>query len=232
MRKTIANRRAPTHSEKALETFRQMNTVPADWGITDIEWKLEKRKVPTEIECPECRGKGQGYYDERGDFIAGKYELGEQVRGWLEQREGKKVFRHYRDSELKEFCKEKNFELKMCRKCGSARCSRRDWEGVYIGTGKVIVLKTREVWIGYIQWAEGTRFDSRFHNAIYNRGGSVANVCELCSKSISKSHMVPVTGKGPDGVIHGMYVGIDCGRKFIGVKNFKKDQFLAESLED
>ena len=72
-------------------------------------------------------------------------------------------------------------------------------------TGKVWVEKLVEVTVGYPQWAKGTIFDwSRFADCD----------CELCGKKIKKTNLVPVMGKDKDGQYHGMWVGIDCARKF------------------
>lgn len=71
--------------------------------------------------------------------------------------------------------------------------------------------------VGVVQWAKHTHFDSRF--------GSGIN-CSLCSKLIPSGRFIPVTGKGKDGRVHGMWVGEDCARKFFGVKNFKEDHII------
>src|SRR6266404_1745100 len=47
---------ALTHSEKALETLRQMGTGPQNWAMTRIVWKKEFRPVPAKVRCPECQG--------------------------------------------------------------------------------------------------------------------------------------------------------------------------------
>lgn len=91
-------------------------------------------------------------------------------------------------------------------------------------SGKVWMAVERMVEVGYPQWHSETLFDSRFRYA----------GCELCGKQVLKSNLYPVTAKGSDGRIHGMWVGMDCAKKFMGLKNFKKDeenQFFANGLE-
>lgn len=79
--------------------------------------------------------------------------------------------------------------------------------------GKVSGIVRTTVKVGYPQFPAGARFDSRF-------GGGMN--CALCNKLILKSGRVPVHATGVDGVTHGMFVGEDCGKKFLDVK-LKRD---------
>jgi hypothetical protein len=88
--------------------------------------------------------------------------------------------------------------------------------------GLVLKTVTVEREVGVVQWAAGTKFDSRFGGGYH---------CSLCSKAIPSGRFVPVTGRGADGVVHGMWVGEDCAKKFFGVKNFKKDQVVERPTE-
>jgi hypothetical protein len=88
--------------------------------------------------------------------------------------------------------------MTCCPKCPA----RRNWPNH--GIGEVTELVEREVEVGIIVWPEGTRFDSRFGHG-----------CELCSKTIKEA--MPVLGFDAAGQPHGMWVGLDCGRKILGL---------------
>lgn len=151
-----------SHSEKALETFRQMDTKPQDWALTPIKWKRVRMAVKERIMCPKCYGMGTVLTKDHKDY-------------------------------------------EICKNCD--------------GTRKITRTRNRLVWVGTPQWARGTKFDSRF-------GFTARFNCELCSKTIKNpfSGLVPVTGTDSEGRYHGMYVGADCARKFMGIKNYKKDK--------
>lgn len=51
--------KAPTHSEKTLETLRQMGCTTTGWDNPPIEWKTVTMPVPTRVRCPRCQGRGQ-----------------------------------------------------------------------------------------------------------------------------------------------------------------------------
>lgn len=195
------------HSPKALETFRQMGTEPTDWGFTEIEWKKELRNVLTKIDCPDCHGNGRRLIMPDGtkaDYNTVEAEVGYGKGdhfGWLKRKET--------------WEKEVGAKYGKCPTCPPKRYGDA-------GTGNVIRMVEREIMTGYPQWADGTLFDSRF---------GIGCDCGLCNKTIMKSHLVPVTAKGSDGRIHGMWIGEDCAKKFMGWKNFKKDHILAIALE-
>lgn len=45
-------------SLKAAETFRRMETVPADWKRVGIRWTIETVTGVVPVDCPGCRGDG------------------------------------------------------------------------------------------------------------------------------------------------------------------------------
>lgn len=204
-----------THSIKALETLRQMNTVPENWGLVEIIWKKELRKVRTKVRCPECFGTGRATYEGNGDgSLANESDLLKSVG-----------YQHLKAEQLK---KDRNLKTRNCKCCPVVQ-KTVSWGANYIkGTGEIYEMVERKVKVGYPQFAADTKFDSRFQ---YSDGRSFHH-CALCSKGINQSGRVPVTGKGADGIIHGMWVGEDCAKKFLGVVlNFKKtDHFIADNL--
>lgn len=201
-----------THSEKALKTITEMGTLPADWGLTEIEWRKERRAVPTLVDCPECRGRGEARYRPDGKLVTQEFmhqTVGSSYAAWL---------RYWEENHVTE---------EKCKRCPA----RRGHAGTRYGTGRIWKMVTRVIYVGYVQWADGTLFDSRFGPESESYYGRMSeSVCQLCSKSINKSGRVPVTGRGRDGRIHGMWVGLDCAQKFFGVRNFKKDQFINDNL--
>lgn len=186
------------HSEKGLATLAAMGTTPADWGLAEIIWKDELRTVPTKVACPECHRTGQARYLKATGKLAVRPEniYSVEANAWYEANTNGR---------------------ERCHKCPA---KRNHWGGQY-GTGEITAMVERVVPVGYIQWAAGTIFDSRF-----NDHRDCFTACQLCSKTIKYSNVMPVTGRGADGRIHGMFVGSDCARKFFGIKNFKKDQTL------
>lgn len=189
-----------THSEKAHETFAQMNTVAGDWGLTPIKWVKEKMLWPVKVRCKTCHGVGQARFKNNGTL-------------WVNKVDYEKDY--YRHSEETQRIWREGIR-KQCPTCPP----KRNYVGY--GTGEVTEMKMMEVMVGYTQWTPGTVFDSRFVN--HNR--SNCRVCQLCSKTIKSSNLVPVNGKSPDGVIHGMWVGMDCARKFLGIKAFAKNHVI------
>lgn len=209
-----------SHSEKGLETLRQMGTTPEDWTFADIEWVKEKRLVPTKVSCPTCHHTGQANFRPSGE-LARPYE----------EVEPQPTF-DYTNPEEERVCRARYQEwLERKRAYGKenvrGRCptcpTRRNWPSY--GTGEVDGVVEAEVMVGYIKWPKGTRFDSRF--GCQWRGFRTA-VCELCSKSVKSLRMVPVVSHTDPA--HGMWVGADCARKFFDIKPLKKGHFLAERL--
>ena len=184
------------HSEKGLNTITRMNTVPADWAFVEIVWKEELRTVPTKCTCPHCFGTTHGWENWKG---AKCYAEAKKMT-LLENKILAKAAGVNESSffQVEDFATGKGFKRGSCDKCN--------------GKGWIVMDKERLVMVGYPQWHEATLFDSRFRN--YG--------CELCGKEVLKSNLYPVTARGADGRIHGMWVGMDCAKKFLGIKNFKK----------
>ncbi len=206
------------HSDKGLDTLTGMKTVPSDWGLAAIKWEMRRVVEEVWVLCPLCQGDG------RIGTLKGKV-----VNGCEAWNGGA------RDT------------IKTCTKCPQVRFTRKGrqwfrenedtkvWEGTGGGhhgaahsnnysfmNGLVEEFKPIMKEVGVVQWAIGTKFDSRF-------GGG--HHCSLCSKDIPSGQFAPVTGKGADGVIHGMWVGMDCARKFFGIKNFKEGQAVERPQE-
>jgi hypothetical protein len=184
------------HSEKGLNTITRMNTVPADWAFVEIVWKEELRTVPTKCTCPHCSGTGKGWANWEGakSYAEAKKITGKEMNA-LAIANGCNGSSFY---EVQKYANQNGWRRSGCEKCGQ--------------TGRMMLPKERMVMVGYPQWHEATLFDSRFRNF----------GCELCGKQVFKSNLYPVTARGADGRIHGMWVGMDCAKKFLGIKNFKK----------
>lgn len=190
------------HSEKGIKTIKIMNTRSKDWGLTPIKWTREWTIMPVVEKCPDCDGRGEAdFFKATGKLAKNPYDSKKEYFKWNEW--------------LREI--RMTGERKQCPTCPKKRTSWGD-----IGTGEVTVYKKIKVWVGRPVWAKGTKFDSRFANQWRD-----AKVCELCSKSITGrwSNLVPVNAKAK-GVIHGMWVGEDCARKFFGLELvLSPDQF-------
>lgn len=184
-----------THSEKGLKTIEQAGTKPTDWSLTPIKWQFLNLLMPTKIKCPDCHGHGRTHVNLATGKVA-KDQTHENLNdrspgGWNTKN-----------------------EYKCCPGCFTGK--GRGGRGGYAGSGKITVQKMQKVLVGTAVFAKGTLFDSRFHE--HNRANCL--VCELCSKSImgAWSFRVPVQARGADGRIHGMWVGEDCAKKFLGIE--------------
>lgn len=182
-----------THSDKGLKTLALLGTTAADWGLVEIKWVEEKRMVPTKERCRTCSGIGQAHFEVDGSLAENKIDSQKDYYKWNDRQ--REIHRLVRGK---------------CPTCPSSRGAYHQY-----GTGEVTVMKLRKVWVGYVQWEPNTLFDSRF----------VGHDCQLCSKTLKSvwSGVVPVHGKDSNGQIHGMWVGQDCARKFLGIKKWKKD---------
>ena len=147
------------HSPKTIETLQQMGCDTTGWALPPVEWKTERRAVPTPVTCPTCTGRGQ---------------IGAPDQGPL--------------------------AVQPCPLCPR----RRHW--AHLGSGKITHLVERDVEVAYLQWPEGTRFDSRF---------GVGCRCALCNKPIRCA--VPALALDATGQPHGLWVGEDCAKTLLGV---------------
>lgn len=183
-----------SHSDKGLKTLELMGTKPADWGLVEIKWVQEMRPMPVKKDCPTCSRTGHAPFEKDGTLAVNKISYEKDYYKW-----------NTREQEMW------RLEKRQCPTCPP----RRNWGGY--GTGYVTVWKPMKVWIGYPQWEEGSRFDSRFCDSM--------DTCDLCNKVIKKSGFVAVHGKDTYDKVHNMYVGEDCARKFLGItKKWKKDK--------
>jgi hypothetical protein len=183
-----------SHSAKALATIAMMGTTPSQWDLTPIKWVDEERKVPGLVTCPTCHGM---------KFVRiqdGKVTPPPPIN----------THEHflYRNAARSEAGKT-NQRYGNCPTCAA---HKRGWG--LIPQGKVKGFVTETVKVGYPQFPAGTKFDSRFSGGLH---------CALCNKLIMKSLRVPVHATGDNGVTHGMFVGEDCGKKFLDVK-LKRDK--------
>ena len=205
------------HSDKGLETLAKMNTIPTDWGRADIKWELRTMMAEVYVACPTCRADGYVYiHPKLGTLSAAQANEGGYAVTSASKREVCSTCPQVRFARKgrKYYSEEKGGIWREARDGhhGAAWMERYLWQnGLVLKTVKV----EREV--GIVQWAKGTRFDSRFQEW---------GCCDLCSKRIPSHRFAPVTGKGKDGVIHGMWIGLDCALKFFGIKNFKEGQVV------
>lgn len=182
-----------THSEKAVTTLTMLGTQPADWRGADIRWTKEMRDVPVTVTCPTCAGSGKVKLDEASKPLVCPVQ---PSTGWT-----------FAYSELV-----REYRREAKHPCPTCRCmTRRGGYTHAVSTGEVTKYVPRLVWVGRPVWPDGTQFDSRFRADLSRSGWC----CELCAKAITKSGRIPVWGRAGDGTPHGMWVGLDCARKFI-----------------
>jgi len=209
------------HSDKGLDTLTGMKTVPSDWGLAAIKWELRRVVEEVWVLCPLCAGGGQ-IGTVKGKTVpsheawnGGDAEARKSIRTCTQcpkfrfTRKGREWFRENEDTKI--------WEGTGGGHHGAAHSNNYSFMNGLISEFKPIMKE-----VGVVQWAVGTKFDSRF-------GGG--HHCSLCAKDIPSGQFAPVTGKGADGVIHGMWVGMDCARKFFGIKNFKEGQTVERPKE-
>lgn len=213
-----------SHSEKGLETLRQMNTVPSDWGLTPIKWETKLYPTMVWVECKTCQGEGSLWsLDGKTEKLTAK-QVTKALGGSDYDVERASAF-YLRNK--------KGTTQHGCPNCPWVRLTRTGrsyfWEkdgrqgfaDIFREQGYVKELRNVERTVGTVLWAKGTQFDSRFQ---CSNGGD--GLCHLCAKNIPSRRFVPVNGKSKDGVIHGAWVGEDCARKFFGIKAFKPEQVV------
>jgi len=208
-----------SHSEKAVETLRQMGTAPGDWHLTPIKWVKELRVVVGLVTCPACDGHRWVRLDEHGRAIPAPKvtaSYADDYATYLAQSRA-------RDEYLRLAREEENARRKFNYDAlGNCQACARKKRGYRCSSGYVRGPVEMEVMVGYPQFPPGALFDSRF------RGGCH---CDLCNKLILKSGRVPVDGVGADGVAHAMWVGEDCARKFLNVKVKRPKDSVMEDPE-
>lgn len=201
------------HSDKGIETLTQMGTTPEAWGLTPIKWETKLVKMSVWVRCPVCNGDGNV---------------------WMHPKHG--MLSLSKVNELGFYKTDKESKKQFCPTCPKVKWTktgrwafdknaqtmeRNNENGWLFGYGQANGLVIEECMVprqvGVPQWANGTKFDSRFGGGMH---------CALCSKAIPSGRFVPVNGKDAAGAVHGMWIGEDCARKFFGVKNFKDDQII------
>lgn len=204
-----------SHSIKALKTIEAMGTIPEQWTLVPIKYVLEDREYPVKVRCPDC--------------VHGE--------AWLTPKGAAHNFFKHCKGGLSGFEEQEQIAKYSLTKGRCPTCPKRPGYSSR-GTGEIWKLKIMKVWVGYPQWLPNTRFDSRFHDALYyterRAQKTVWYCCELCSKSILDpySGLVPVHATDDKGMAHGMWVGADCGRKFLKAqvtkpeKSKRGDKFL------
>jgi hypothetical protein len=185
-----------THSDKALKTIAMMGTVPGDWYIPEIDWVEENRMVIGLVTCPVCQGNKRVAKDASG--APKPWPSSRDYGAWSEYE------RAAREQCKKDTGRSAGWEATNCDNC-KGKIGRYG----HGSTGQVKSLVERLVRVGYVRWPAGVKFDSRF---------TTCSGCQLCAKEIRKSWRVPVAAKGADGSVHGMWVGSDCGRKFLSAE--------------
>lgn len=197
--------RKEAHSAKALETLRLMDTKPEDWQLTPIKWVREKRMAPALVKCPVCNGNRYVCKDAEGNVIPPPALVG--PRSYEEEQA---FWRYLRDAKA-----QARGDGGNCTNC----IRRNRWGGTF-SSGSVQGLAEAEILVGYPQFPDGIKFDSRFHSGCN---------CNLCNKLVLKSNLVPVHGKGSDGTLHGMWVGVDCARKFLKITLKREKNAIIET---
>lgn len=191
------------HSDKAITTLTAMNTTPEGWKHADVIVKEERRMIFGEVTCPDCLGGKVVARDADGVIVPppDRKAFGD----WYAYNDAEREYRKLATG---------SGMLPGRGNCGRCKCTRGRMRGH--STGKVPGMVEADVLVAYVQWPKGTSFDSRFCGS---------SRCGLCNKSIMKSGLVPCVGTGPDGAIHGMWVGQDCAKKFLpGVTTFERSK--------
>ncbi len=193
-----------THSEKALKTLELMDSAPEAWKQADVKFVKELCKVPGEVTCPDCLGGKVIARDEAGNIIRppqtgdfpGKFGQSYDYYAWHEA--------HRAYQKLAESQGAPRGGRGNCQKC---RCTNPRARLYGWSIGKVQGMVEQMMWVGYIQWPAGIKFQSRFQGGRH---------CALCNKFIYASDMVPAVGsRRSDGQALGMWVGADCAKKFL-----------------
>jgi hypothetical protein len=212
------------HSEKGMKTLEAMGTVGTDWAFVEIKWEKRMRLVPVKVPCEYCGGGYTQYTDRKELRLGTGYAFKKTF-----MVNGVAVDKYYNRTQIQEVKKELLAKRGLTERhyCSDQELFNNGYDKVSCpecvpsrgrGKGHKVEMQMKEVMVGIPQWATGTLFDSRFSHAD----------CNLCGKDMIRTNLVPITGKGADGRIHGMWVGSDCAKKFCGIKNFKlkEDQFL------
>ena len=210
-----------------------MDTKPSDWGMCEIVWKEEMRLRPVKVPCKHCGGHistyklaGGGVHSEPiyGDGEA--WKKGEVTYDDAAMEiEKKNILIAAGKSPDYGYVSEQHLGTLGYEKIACPHCDHRPYRSNsrfnFCNYGYTTELKMCKVMVGYPQWAKATNFDSRFRH----------NDCNLCGKTLKRGDAYPVTGRGDNGIIHGMWVGADCAQKFLGIKNFKKAENQVMSYE-
>jgi hypothetical protein len=194
---------ATAHSAKALSTLAGMQTAPSQWQLTPIEWVEEEREVSGLVTCPTCRGE-KFVRVKDGRVVPPPPRSSQDHLDYLDYQNAAR-----RDAHAA------GMRYGNCPTCATRK---RGWG--MIPQGKVKGLVRERVMVGYPRFPPGTRFDGRFGGGLH---------CHLCNKLIMRSHRVPVHAIGDDGVAHGMFIGEDCARKFLGVRFSRQKDSIMEA---
>lgn len=214
------------HSDKALTTLTAMATTPEQWKHCDVLWKLEMREVPGLVRCPDCLGGKVVLKDEAGEIVKPP-----ETDDFPPKYEDSKYDYYAWQKADRQYTADVGAQVKAAGghwdsyRGNCSRCVNQNRRARMYGycTGKVPGMVMKEVGVGYVQWPAGVTFDSRYH------GG---RSCGLCNKSVYASNLLPVTGTGDDGNVHGMWVGCDCAKKFLpGVHTYQKKKDRPELVK-
>jgi hypothetical protein len=207
----IAKSMKGSHSAKALATLAMMGTTPEQWQLTPIDWVEEERDIPGLVTCPSCHGRKFVVY-EGSRVIPRPTKITDQDHSYAQ---GSPVYDYDQLARKQAYATGGN--AGMYGNCQTCMRRKRGW---LVPQGKVMGTVRATISVGYPRFPARTRFDSR-----YQGGGH----CALCNKTILKSGRVPVHGTSSDGVTHGMFVGEDCGQKFLDVKLKRKADSIMET---
>ncbi len=193
------------HSEKGLKTLAEMGTAPESWGLTPIKWENKLVKINAWVACPDCGGGGYKKKADESSWKPSEQEACDKCPRVPFTKKGRTYFWKH---------SEENFYRRNDGHHGAVWISRYAYMNGLVQK-EILVEKM----VGKVLWAEGTEFDSRFSQTF--------DQCHLCAKVIPSHRFVPVNGKGANEVIHGMWVGEDCARKFFGIKAFTPEQIIS-----
>lgn len=195
------------NSDKGLTTLEQMDVDPETVAVVFIKYVREIHDISANWRCSCCGGSGYMRVPKALAEAAGLPI--HAVRSWCDG-----VF----DLKAKligavEWTGAYNWQNTGLVKC-TAGCKELPNVRGFKAREKVFgKYETRpvEVTVAYPQWTDGVVFDSRFRE-----GTSVHHQCQLCAKAIPSGHLIPVEGRDSKHRAHGMYIGVDCAKKFTG----------------
>jgi hypothetical protein len=196
------------NSEKGLKTLEMMGVDPETVTMVFIKQVKELHDVTGNWRCDTCSGCGYMRVPKKLAEEAG-VPINDTIRNYnydvydLDGYDLGKV----------NYAGEYTWDNTVYVRCASECQKMKRVRGFAAHAEVYAHHETREieVTVGYPQWTQGVKMDSRFRH-----GKSVHVQCQLCAKAIPSGNLCPVEGRDSDLQPHGLYIGLDCAKKFTG----------------